>query len=548
MLRLYQTDRKNQVYIYNKHHFIDGSNVNIYKISQKGDKGVGVTRYFFNKYNIGRHNFVTPGKQLQYVAESKPDQTAIISIDKEERVSKITWNELHVCSNQLAWMLKEKGAQSGTVILDAFPNGIEHMIAALAIWKAGACYFPLSHKSSEKEIEEISSVVSPFGAFSDFHMPGAGFCIGNKEIYDVMKKYPKEMPPDMRADPNMITLSGGTSGKLKCIRQNIPSGMSDEILKTWFQISGMQFDQRQLLVGPMFHGAPHTAAFNGIFCGNTLVIPRNLCAENIVRMIKEYEIEFIQMVPTLMSRIAKLPDIKKEDFASITALCHTGGFCPVHLKRLWIDLLAPEKIYEIYSMTEVIGITYIRGDDWLKHLGSIGCPVGDGKISVRDEQGNELPPYYTGEIYMTSPGGYFLTENMNERPLEVKQEGYRSVGDIGYVDEEGYLYFSDRRSDMLVVGGENVFATEVETALMLHESIADAVVVGIPDEEWGRRMHAIVESDKKISEAELRDFLKKYLSPYKIPGSFEVTRHIDRGEDGKTDRKKLLQECIAKGW
>lgn len=129
----------------------------------------------------------------------------------------------------------------------------------------------------------------------------------------------------------------------------------------------------------------------------------------------------------------------------------------------------------------------------------------------------------------------------------MKEGGFRSVGDIGYVDEQGYLYFSDRRSDMLVSGGENVFATEVETALLRYKDILDAVVVGIPDEDMGRRLHAVIESGKEIPAEELKTFLGQYLTPYKIPKTFEFVRSIRRGDNGKADRKRILEDCIARG-
>lgn len=508
---------------------------------------MSLTGDFFNKFNMGTSDFVTPGKQLEYVSGCKPCSDAVIYIDKEEKVSTITWQQLHIQSNKLAWNMMEKGVGAGAVVLVSLPNCIEHIISIFGIWKTGACYLPISHKTTETELAEICRIISPSAAISDLDIPGGIYRLSTGMVYAAMEGQPEEMPPDVAANPNMISLSGGTSGKLKFIRQNVACGLSDSILKNWFDMSGMDFEQRQLLVGPLFHGAPHTAAVNGLFIGNTLVMPRNLCPVNIVKLIKEYQIEFIQMVPTMMSRISKLPDIKKEDFASIKALCHTGGYCSSYLKQLWIDLLAPEKVYEMYSMTEIIGLTCIRGDEWLEHMGSVGLPAGTGKISIRDEQGRELPPGEMGDIYMTAPSESLVTEYINQEPLEVKNGGFRSVGDIGYVDKDGYLYFSDRRSDMLVTGGENVFATEVETALLRHERVMDAVVIGIPDEEWGRRLHAVVEAVSEIKEDEIKEFLGKYLLPYKIPKTFEFVKHIMRGDNGKADRNRILTDCIHRG-
>lgn len=502
---------------------------------------------FFNKFNKGISDFVTAGMQLKYIAEYKPNSTAIIYVDKDGNTSSITWNQLFIQSNKLAWMLKQRNIGINSVVMVSWPNCIEHIIATFAIWKVGACYLPISYKIAEKELREITKTITPSISFSDFNIPGESETLNMKNMYEKIKNQPEDMPEDIMVNPNMISLSGGTTGKPKLICQHMPSGISDEIFMRWFQMSGMGFEQRQLLVGPLFHGAPHTAAFNGLFSGNTLIIPRNLCPCNILSLIKKYKVEYMQSVPVLLNRITKIPGIKKEDFVSIKAICHTSGFCSKELKMRMIKLLGAEKIYEIYSMTEVIGLTCIRGDQWLKHQGSVGLPVGDGKISIRDCEGNKLPAYSVGEIYMTSPSKKFITKYMNKDQLNVTEDGYRSVGDLGYVDNEGYLYFVDRRTDMVVTGGENVFVNEVETALLKHKNIMDAVVIGIPDEEWGRRVHSIIESKEIIEEEELRKFLKQYLSPYKIPKSFEFVTNIDRSDSGKVDRDKLIKDCICRG-
>lgn len=502
---------------------------------------------YFNKFNRGQSDFVTAGMQLKYVSDCKPNDTAIIYIDKNDEPHEITWHQLHVQSNRLAWMLKRESIGPGTVVMVAWPNSIEHIIATFAIWKAGACYLPVSDKIACKELFEVSEMINASAAFTECDIPEVALTFNKLMMYDAMKGQPEEMPEDIMSNPNMISMSGGTSGKPKLIRQNMPSGISDEIFKMWFQMSGMDFEQKQLLVGPLFHGAPHTAAFNGLFSGNTLVIPRNLCPENIIKLVKKYRIEYIQIVPILLSRIVKQAGVKKEDFASIKALCHTSGYCSDWLKEKWMDLLSPEKIYEIYSMTEIIGLTCIRGDEWMKHKGSVGLPVGDGKISIRDEKGRPLMPGQLGEIYMKSPcAESFATEYLN-RDMKGSDDGFKSVGDFGYVDAQGYLYFVDRRHDMLVTGGENVFATEVETALLMHDDILDVAVVGLPDEEWGRRVHAVIEAMREITEEELRMHLKELLTPYKIPKTFEFVPSLKRVGNNKTDRERILEECVTRG-
>lgn len=503
-------------------------------------------RKFFNRYNKSGTDFVTPGMQLKYVAEEKPDEPAIIYVDAEHE-ERMTWRELHLASNRVANYLLSLGAGHGTSVIITYPNSIEHLVAAFGVWKSGACYVPLSCRTTKTELEQLDALLSCRIAFTDIPTPEGVITTGFSELYKTAAAYSDEMPPDTLTNPNIITASGGSTGKPKLIRQNIPCGHSDLSLSSWFEVSGMNFGQIQLMCGPLFHGAPHIVAFNGLYSGNTLVIPSTLCPDNLVSLIKRYRISYMQLVPTLMHRLIKLPGVKKEDFATLEALCHTGGVCSEWLKRAWLQILPPERVYEMYSMTEVIGMCAIRGDEWLKHPGSVGKPKYGGKISIHGPDGRELPPREVGEIFMSPPEGFFYTEYINADPLKVSQGGFRSVGDMGYVDEDGYLYFADRRIDMIVTGGENVFAAEVEDAILRHANVLDAVVVGIPDVEWGRRLHAVIESDAPIDPAELKSFLKQYLLPYKIPKSFEFVKRIKRKDSGKIEREAILQDCIARG-
>lgn len=499
----------------------------------------------FNIFNTSDSSFFTPGIQLANIARVKPDEPAIVYISPENKESVMSWHSLEVFSNQIAWYLLEQGITSGKSVIVALPNIPTHIALAFGIWKAGGCYVPISNRTPRKNLLEICECVEPSFVITNRWKPDGYRSLSSAEIHEICKNYPDRMPPDILAVPNIANCSGGTSGKTKVIQQNMPAGESDEGLKSWFSISGMRFEMRQLLAGPLFHGAPHSAAFNGLYCGNTLYMPSCFDAAAIVALIKKYQIQYVQMVPTLMQRIIRLPDFKPEYLNSLEAFCHTGGICSADLKRKWFDILPPEKIYEIYAMTECVGMTAIRGDEWLAHPGSVGKMLY-GSISIRDEEGNQLPVGEPGEIYMSWGENVPKVEYKNIAPLESDSEGYRSVGDIGYVDDEGYLYFMDRRSDMIVTGGENVFAAEIETVLKKHRLVSDAIVVGIPDSEWGHRIHAFVEATEPVSDKSLIKFALNYLPPYKIPKSFEHVDMIPRNESGKIVRTKLVEDYLKK--
>ncbi len=501
----------------------------------------------FNIFNRDTESRFTAGKQLANIARVKPDAPAIIYISQEGGESITTWRELESFSNQIAWFLLSRGIGKGTSVIAALPNTPTHVALAFGIWKTGACYVPVSNRSPKRNMAEICECIAPALVVTNRIKPEGYESIGTGELKELCRGFSEEAPPDVPAIPNLANCSGGTTGKTKVIEQNMPAGESDEGMEAWFKMTGMSFEMRQLLAGPLFHGAPHSAAFNGLYAGNTLVMPASLKAETILELIEKYRIEYVQMVPTLMERILRLPDFSQEKLASLKAFCHTGGICSRELKLRWLELMPPERVYEIYAMTECVGMTWIRGDDWLRHPGSVGRMLS-GSAVIRDEEGRDLPPGEIGEIFMSWGENGPQVTYKNVPPLPVDEKGFRSVGDMGWLDGEGYLYFADRRSDMIVTGGENVFAAEVEEVLKKHRKVSDAVVVGLPDEEWGHRIHAIIEASEAVSDKELIRFSLNYLPPYKMPKSFEFVDTIPRNESGKTVRAALIEDSLKKGY
>lgn len=502
----------------------------------------------FNIFNTDdSESFFTPGRQIQRIAARKPDAAALIHISQDDKETVMTWRELVDTSDRMARFLIDRGIGPGKSVIVALGNTPTHIALAFAIWKAGGCYVPVSNRSPQKNMLEICQCIEPSLVITARKKPEGFESLDVAELKELSQSYPAEPLPDILAVPNMANCSGGTTGKTKVIQQDMPAGESDEGLQRWFAMSGMGFEMRQLLAGPLFHGAPHSAAFNGLYSGNTLIMPAKFDAALMVEIIKKYKVEFVQMVPTLMQRIIKLPDFDVKDLESLKALCHTGGICSKDLKYQWLEIMPPEKLFEIYSMTECIGMTCIRGDEWLKHPGSVGKMLG-GSIVIRDDEGKDLPAGEIGCIHMNWGSNSPKVEYKNIDPIACDELGYKSVGDMGYMDEDGYLYFADRRSDMIVTGGENVFAAEVEAVLKKHKAVVDAVVVGLPDKEWGHRIHAIVETGSKVSDKDLIRFSLNYLPPYKIPKSFEFLDSIPRNESGKVVRSLLIEESLQKGY
>ena len=250
--------------------------------------------------------------------------------------------------------------------------------------------------------------------------------------------------------------------------------------------------QTILVPGPMYH----TNGFSPLtylLGGDRLVVLEKFDAATVVDAIERYRVTNFTATPTMLARIAALPDIRQRDLSSIAWILQGAAVMPHALLHTWFDLLSPEQVVMAYGMTEGLGLTALRGDEWLAHRGSVGRGFRDTEVRILDPHGQPVGPGELGEVYLRSPmsAGY---RYLGGAPLlPSTPDGFRTAGDIGHLDADGYLYIADRRSDMIITGGANVFPAEVECALVEHDDIADVVVIGLSDPEWGRRVHAVVQ-------------------------------------------------------
>jgi bile acid-coenzyme A ligase len=262
-------------------------------------------------------------------------------------------------------------------------------------------------------------------------------------------------------------------------------------------------------------------------------------AQQTLALIEQFRADMVLLVPTMMQRIWRLPERERLafDVSSLRVVWHTGAPCPAWLKQAWIDWLGPERIWELYGGTEAQVFTVITGTQWLAHPGSVGRPL-TGEIRILDEDGRDVPPGTTGEIFLRRARGTLPTYRYVG--AEAKAIGdWESLGDMGWLGAEGYLYVTDRQTDMILVGGANVYPAEVEAALDAHPRVRSSAVIGLPDEDLGHRIHAIVQVDEEVSDAELLAHLSERIARYKLPRSFERTVEPLRDDAGKVRRSAL---------
>jgi bile acid-coenzyme A ligase len=307
-------------------------------------------------------------------------------------------------------------------------------------------------------------------------------------------------------------------------------------------------DDVMLMPGPLYHNGPFISVFLALQTGARVVLMPKFDAEGVLRETARHKVTWIYLVPTMMSRIWRLPVETRAsyDVKSLRTVWHLAAPCPPWLKEEWINWLGGEVIMELYGGTEGIATTALTGTEWLAHRGSVGRVMLGGEMKAFSPDGKPLPPGETGEIFMRRsaelPASY---RYLGAQPRSL-EGGWESIGDIGWFDEEGYLYLADRRTDMILVGGANVYPAEVEAALDEHPLVQSSCVIGLPDDDLGNRIHAIVQPRQGLSIDDLQKHLADRLVIYKRPRTFELMHEPLRDDAGKVRRSQLRAERIKK--
>jgi bile acid-coenzyme A ligase len=465
------------------------------------------------------------GEVLDDLARERPDAPAL-TIGS----STLTRAEVASRTNQTARWLGGAGAHPQGLVAVVLPNGAALVEVVIATWKLGATPLILPEKMPNLELDAIIDLARPELVVG---RPGSDPPASLAGLDD--SRLTPRTPKWWRA-----TVSGGSTGRPKLIISSRP-GVADPDERTMY----LRRDGCTVIPGPLYHGAPFLVGFWSLFRGCHLVLLDRFSPESALAALDLHRARYTLMVPTMMSRIWKLPEEVKAatDLNSLEVLLHLGAACPPWLKQAWIDWIGPSKVHELYAGTEGQAMTWIRGDEWLDHRGSVGRPVGGAAMAAFDPSHNRLPPGEIGEIFMKPPSGAPATyEYVGADKREV--DGWESLGDMGSVDADGYVYIADRRTDMVVSGGANVYPAEVEQAIDEHPDVVTSAVIGLPDDDLGNRVHAVVEARPWLDAAALAAFLAERVVRYKIPRTFEFTTEPLRDEQGKVRRAALREERI----
>lgn len=456
----------------------------------------------------------------------------------------ISWGDLADRATRRAHALRDAGVGPGDLVTLALPNGSAFYEIMFALWTIGATPHVVSYRLPLAELEAIVAVAEPKIVIASDRSLREAF---GAQPADFGRDHPDRTPLIPVIAPRWKAMSsGGSTGRPKIIVAPGPNTIDSE------RKPPLRFpDQGPILAtGPVYHNMPVTTNIQALFEGHSIIGMTRFDPEEALRLIQEFGVKWTSFVPTMMMRISRMPQEVRAryDVSSLETVWHWAAPMPAELKQEWIDWIGPEKIWELYGGTEGIVTTILNGEEWLTHRGSVGRAHMD-KIKIVDEAGVELPRGEVGEIFALPAGGHGSTYSYIGADARVTEDGFETLGDFGWMDEDGYLYIADRRTDMIVSGGANIFPAEVEGALMAHPGVEGAVVIGLPDLDFGATTHAIVqltqEAQGLVEPDELLAFLRERLVAYKLPRSFEFATTMLRDDAGKVRRQQLREERIA---
>jgi acyl-CoA synthetase (AMP-forming)/AMP-acid ligase II len=498
-------------------------------------------------------------------AKTDPGKAAYIMANSGETV---TFGQLEERSNQIAHAFRAAGLKPGDTIALFAENSARYFEICWAAQRSGLYYVCISSRLTAPEVEYIldnsgsSLLIASLGKADvagkvkqatqlAHYWSIDGEIDGFSRLETLQKTYPTTPIADEMAGTDML-YSSGTTGRPKGIRPPLEPGTPiDEdnvLLQITRALAAGGPDSIYLSPAPLYHAAPLRWCMTFTRLGSTLVVMEKFDPESFLNSVQKYKVTHTQMVPTMFVKLLKLPEAVRTsyDTSSLNFVVHAAAPCPIPVKQQMIEWWGPI-IDEYYAGSEGNGMTWVKSPDWLEHKGSVGRAVY-GEIHICDENGDEVPVGEEGQIYFggTAPPNYHNDPEKNASALNPKHPDWSSLGDVGKLDEDGFLYLTDRKAFMIISGGVNIYPQEAENVLITHPKVADVAVIGVPDEEFGEAVKAIVQPMPGIAPSddlaeELLEFCRGELSKIKCPKSVDFDLELPRHPTGKL-YKRLIRD------
>jgi long-chain acyl-CoA synthetase len=483
-------------------------------------------------------------------AATAPNRLALVAPDGRE------WSAgtLRAASARIASGLRAIGCQAGDVVAFVMHNTAEILALSLATAEAGVYLVPVNWHLTAAE---IGYILADSDARAVFCSPTtAGVVTEAADIAGLSRRYCTESlagfeaMADFGADAPMITdrLAGGvmsytsgTTGQPKGVRRPLPPYPPEPVAAGHAGfLAGFGLDPGgvHLVVSPLYHTAVLYYATNTLHLGQAVVLMDRWTPEGTLERIERYRVTNSHMVPTQFVRLLKeRPALREYDLSSLVRIIHGAAPCPKEVKRQMLDWWGPV-IFEYYAATEGGG-TIVSPQEWLARPGTVGRPWAGAEIRIYDDEGNLLGPDQVGTVFIKMAQGFAYHKDPSKTGRAWNPDGFFTVGDAGYLDAEGYLYLCDRKADMIISGGVNIYPAEIEGVLITHPAVMDVAVFGIPDEDWGEQVKAVIEARAPVTAEELLAFAQEKLAKYKCPRSIDFVDALPRDPNGKLAKRKL---------
>ncbi len=499
-------------------------------------------------------------------AQSHPEKPAVIVA---ETGAVTTYGALDAASNQAAQFYRAQGLNPGDTIALFLENTPDYYALVWGAQRSGLRFVCISTKLTVSEVDYIladsgaqlfvasaalapvAEALAPVRARFSHGGPIEGF----GSIEEALAAQPAERISNESAGQAML-YSSGTTGRPKGVARDAPPDPAIDAATPLAMLAhgffGLGPNSIYLSTAPLYHAAPLGWTMSVHQLGGTIVLMHKFDPEAALAHIEHYRCDAGQFVPTHFVRMLKLPEEvrNRHDVSSMKVAIHAAAPCPVPVKRAMIDWWGPV-IDEYYAGTEGNGFTAIKSADWLAHPGSVGRNIGEAVLHICDEDGNELPPRTEGMVFFEGPR-HFRYHNDPAKTAESRNKhGWSTLGDVGWVDEEGFLYLTDRKSFMIISGGVNIYPQEIENLLVTHPKVADVAVVGAPHEEMGEEVVAVIQPANMAEAgdalaAELTAFCRASLSGVKTPRRFDFMEQLPRHDTGKLYKRLIRDAYWAK--
>ncbi len=505
---------------------------------------------------------VTKGMSLAYWAERQPEVMAVVSPHGDR-----TFAELNANANRLVRALRARGLTAGDSAALMCANRPQFPEVIAAVQRSGIRLTPINWHLTADEAAYIleDCEAKAFVADARFaetaaaaaaQVPGVEVRLAVAGDIDGFESYDAALAAEDGHDIDDPTPGGtmlytsGTTGRPKGVNRDRAAQARNQA--TTASTAGYKAgESRNLCTGPLYHAAPLAFSLTApLLSGAGVVLMDGWDAEETLRLIEEHRITHTHMVPTMFHRLLSLPEEVRTryDISSLTYIIHGAAPCPVSVKKAMIEWVGPI-IFEYYAATEGAG-TSVRSEEWLTKPGTVGKPPTPDHVRILDEDGNDCAPGEIGTVYLKAPPARF-SYYKDEAKTESSYRGdYFTLGDVGYLDEDGYLFLTDRSANLIISGGVNVYPAEVEEALLGHSAVGDAAVIGVPDAEWGERVVAVVEPQRGVEPsdalaAELIEYCRANLAHYKCPRQVDFRPELPRHDNGKLYKRLLRDEYRA---